>query len=1197
MRRPVKLRIGGRWVAANALLDSGSDKTLVNPRLLEGGNVLLLPANPMAGAFEGAARVQPYGRCVRLMKMTDDWGVAKQQRIECVVADIEEDVILGLPWFRSVDPMIQWKHDHWNYPLSMDSLKITSSKKDIRRVARCARVAIALVQTINKEPEENEKGTQPLSDGASQATTLPSAYSDFADVFDPEAAAKLPPLDGRAHAIQLDPDKTPPWGPIYNLAAKELEVLREYIHNALEKGWIRRSTSPAGAPILFVPKKGGTLRLCVDYRALNQITRKDRAPLPLISEILDRLQGARVYTKLDLKDAYHRIRIREGDEWKTAFRCRYGHFEYQVMPFGLVNAPATFQEFINDVLRGLIDVTSIVYLDDILIYSSDVAKHQKHVREVLARLRQHGLYVNLSKCEFGTTTVGYLGFIITPEGIHMERRRTEEIAQWPLPTSVRDIQVFLGFTGFYRRFIKGYSKIAVPLTDLLKKERGMLQLDSGAVAAFEKLKSAFMEEPILVHFDPLAPTRVETDASDFAIGAILAQLHRGSWHPVAYISRKLSGPELRYTTPDAEMLAITEAFRNWRHYLAYSSQEIIVVTDHLNHSYLAGKKKLSSKQAGCLDELAPFHFRIDYRPGRLNPADGLSRRPDHFEEGASEAQRSSCLAAFQLRFSGEPAAILDWHSRQHAGGKVPTAIKQVACLRRATLLVEAARSQLGRRSTAATLPESLPTLEAALLEAQQGDAFGETKRALLGSIDEANGEMFDRSWIVGDDQLLRFKEKIFVPLGMRNEILMLLHDDLTAGHQGVSRTIRRIKQSYYWQGMRRDVKKYIKTCDLCQRTKARTHRPYGDLAALPIPNLPWQEISMDFITDLPKAKGAESKTYDSILVIVDRFTKYARYIPTTSKLTSDGLATIFLHTIFKDYGMPNGIVSDRGVIFTGSFWRTFCHLLACKRRLSVAFHPQTDGQTERQNQNLEHYLRAFCNKSQSDWPLQLPLAEFTYNTAQHSATGDAPATLLLGFVPRAPGQVQTDHLSANDSAQERVTRLQEMREAAKQLIRKSQAAYEKWYNRKRMQPPFKINDWVLVSAKNIKLKRPSKKLAPKYLGPYQIERISSSGLACQLRLPSSTRIHNVFNVTSLEPYHSRDATVEEPSDNPFAAEETFEVEKILSHKGSKKNRQYLVKWRGYDDEENSWLSYKDFIEKEIVREYENLSTSEIEATT
>src|SRR6266487_4175760 len=285
-----------------------------------------------------------------------------------------------------------------------------------------------------------------------RTSLVPKEYLDYADVFDASAAGILPEHHPMEHRIDLEPGKEPPWGPIYPLSEPELETLRLYLESSMEKGWIRRSTSPAGAPIMFVPKKDGGLWLCVDYRGLNRITVKNRIPLPLMTETFDRLRRAKVYTKIDLKDAYHWLRIRARDEWKTAFCTRYGHFEYQVVPFGLTNAPATFQAYINQALVGLVDVTCVVYLDDILIFSEDVGAHTAAVCEVLDRLRTHKLYANINKCVFFTDEVEYLGFIISPQGIRMDPTRIDTITDWPLPALFREVQMFLGFANFYRRF-------------------------------------------------------------------------------------------------------------------------------------------------------------------------------------------------------------------------------------------------------------------------------------------------------------------------------------------------------------------------------------------------------------------------------------------------------------------------------------------------------------------------------------------------------------------------------------------------------------------------------------------------------------------------------------------------------------------------------------------------------------------------
>ncbi|XP_069478208.1 uncharacterized protein, partial [Ambystoma mexicanum] len=285
---------------------------------------------------------------------------------------------------------------------------------------------------------------------------------------------------------------------------------------------IRPSKSPASSALFFVPKKEGDLRTCIDYRALNQITVKNRYPLPLIPELLDQVKDARIYTKLDLRGAYHLVRIKEGDEWKTAFRTKYGLFEYQVMPFGLCNAPAAFQYFMNDVLRELIDVCVVVYIDDILVYSSSEEEHQRHVKEVLERLRQHNLFAKLEKCVFNATEVEFLGFILSPNGVHMDSKKVDEIIKWPSPTSVKGVQSMLGFANFYRRFIPEFSRIVQPITALLKKNK-RFEWSSEAEQAFQDLKAKFISAPVLKHPRPELPYIMETDASSLAMGAVLSQ--------------------------------------------------------------------------------------------------------------------------------------------------------------------------------------------------------------------------------------------------------------------------------------------------------------------------------------------------------------------------------------------------------------------------------------------------------------------------------------------------------------------------------------------------------------------------------------------------------------------------------------------------------------------------------------------------
>jgi len=379
-------------------------------------------------------------------------------------------------------------------------------------------------------------------------------YGDFVEVFSKTKTETLPPHRSTDHAIDLEPGYNLPYGLIYNLSQFQLRTLKAYIKANLANGFIQRSSSPAAAPIPFAKKMDGGLRLCVDYRALNKATVKNRYPLPLISEMLDRVREARIFTKLDLSGAYNLFRIKEGDEYTTAFRTRYGQFEYVVMPLGLTNAPATFQSYIDDCLRPYIDDFAVGYLDDILIYWTNEREHEEHVRQVLQRLKEFSLYCKAEKCQFGVSEVGILGFVITPDGVGMESDLTATIKDWPTPKSMRDVQVLLGLTNFYRIFIRKYAKVTLPLTEFRKNSDTFRGKKSGGSAkwewtreaelAFRKLKRTFTEAPILQHFNRAKQIILQTEASGFAIAGILNQYDvSGVLRLVNFPSRECSPAE------------------------------------------------------------------------------------------------------------------------------------------------------------------------------------------------------------------------------------------------------------------------------------------------------------------------------------------------------------------------------------------------------------------------------------------------------------------------------------------------------------------------------------------------------------------------------------------------------------------------------------------------------------------------------
>ena len=420
------------------------------------------PTDVGAQKIDGST-LETFGMVLASFQVEDKLGRTRYFQETFLLADISMEVVLGMPFLTLSNADIQFaeKELTWRSYTAVEALPTTKRVEiiDKKKFARAALdehvevfvVHVTFLSTMAIHPAREAQ----IASLIAKEVKIPTDYSDFSDVFSEEKALVLPEItDLNQHAIELQEGQQPPYGPIYSLGPVELETLKTYIETNLANGFIRPSKSPAGAPILFVGKPDGSLRLCVDYRGLNNLTIKNRYPLPLIGESLDRLGRAKRFTQLDLTSAYHRMRIKEGDEWKTAFRTRYGHFEYQVMPFRLSNAPASFQGYINKILAEKLDIFVIVYLDDILIYTEDPGQgHVEAVRWVLDVLRRHGLFANLKKCRFHKDKVRFLGYIVSAQGVRMEDERIEAVKNWPEPTSVRDIQVFIGFANFYRRFI------------------------------------------------------------------------------------------------------------------------------------------------------------------------------------------------------------------------------------------------------------------------------------------------------------------------------------------------------------------------------------------------------------------------------------------------------------------------------------------------------------------------------------------------------------------------------------------------------------------------------------------------------------------------------------------------------------------------------------------------------------------------
>uniref|UniRef100_A0A803TMJ7 ribonuclease H n=1 Tax=Anolis carolinensis TaxID=28377 RepID=A0A803TMJ7_ANOCA len=735
-------------------------------------------------------------------------------RISFVIAPIATyNIILGIPWLEQANPEVDWRGKSMAF-------KEQQTQWEISKIA-----------------EEENEGDEA---GEIDQQLLPPEYRDFVDVFNQKEASKLPPKRNIEVEIEITPGANLPKPKVYPMSVQEKEELRKYIDKNLARGFIKPSNSPLGAPVLFRRKKDNSLRLCIDYRNLNAITKDNKYPMPLVKDLITVLKKGSMFTKLDLIEAYHKLRIKPEDTWKTAFSCAFGHFEYQILPFGLKNGSACFMQLINEILHPLLYRGVFIFLDDILIVSEDKEKHVELVREVLQRLREAKLYAKLSKCEFNKTQIDFLGYRISPDGLAMDPSKVSDVKEWGVPQTRRQLQSFLGFANFYRSFIKGFAQITAPLTELLKTK-----------------------------------------------------------------------------------------------------------------------------------------------------------------------------------------------------GK------------------------------------------------------GEQKGGI---------------WFV--------KKKLYIPAILRIKILHRFHNNQSAGHMGITKTIKAIAKQCWWPGMRKDIKNHVIQCDDCARNKSRGGKPMGLLQTVAEPTRPWECVAMDFVGELPVSKG-----HRYIWTILDLFSKQAHFIALTKLPSAEKLAELYINHIYKLHGCPSRVVSDRGVQFTAKFWEKFLEMLGAERSLSSAFHPMTNGAVERTQQTLGQFLRMYSNMRQNDWSKWLAFAELAFNSTIHSATNKTPFEVVYGYeiqpLPQLPRWTENEEIGAGKWK----TQMLECWSQVTASLKEAHKKYKTFADRKRMEgDKLEKGDLVWLSTQNIKLGLPSRKLGPKYIGPFRIQGVINE-VTFQLALPKSLgKIHPVFHRSLLKKY-------------------------------------------------------------------------------
>jgi transposase InsO family protein len=1005
-----------------------------------------------------------------------------------------------------------------------------------------------------------EKSDRPPLSREEVMARLPEEYHEHYRVALPQDADLLPPHRSYDHKVELIPGNEPPHSRARPLSPLELRVVKRWLDDNLRKGFIRPSSGGASSPLLIARKPGGGVRICVDYRGVNNVTLKNRYPIPLIRETLDAVCKAKWFSKVDVIAAFNRVRIAEGHEWLTAFVTRFGLYESLVTPFGLQGAPATFQHYINEVLYDLLDKNATAYLDDVLIYSDTLAEHKAHVKEVLSRLEAAGLQIDLDKCEFHTHRTKYLGLIITPGGIEMDPEKVAAVREWLPPTTKRQLQRFLGFANFYRRFICGFSELAKPLHALTRKDAGF-DWTSECQAAFEDLKSAFQTAPALRIFDWDRPTVVEVDASNWSAGGTLSQVdEQGELQPVAYFSSKHSAQECNYDIYDKELLAVIKALEEWRPELEGSQQPFEIITDHKNLQSFATTKQLSPRHMRWSEFLSRFNFRIKYRPGSVNTrADALSRKPEHVpasdEDDRLQARRRPLI---------DPESM-DWESfAEEAAG---------LCLYQIDVSQHIDDVIADGYARSAFLQDVIAALQDP--EARQWPAPLKTAlRIPFAECKAVAGQAFYRGRLIIDPE----------DAETQLQLVYRTHTSPPGGHPGREKTVDLMNRKYWWPGLAKAVRAYVRACQLCTKTKTPRSAPVGFLKPLPLPFTPWSDISVDYVTPLPACER-RGQVFRHVVVVVDRLTKMRHFIATVG-LTAEELADRFIARVYSLHGCPETIVSDRGTQFVSAFWRTLSARLGITLRPSSAYHPQTNGQTERINAELEQYLRLYIDWAQDDWVDWLPLAEFAGNNATSETTGTSPFFASYGFHPRMgveparPAQPDMSQAQRREffAAQQIADRFKAILDEVTALSKQAQDRYEEGANRRREDAPrYRVGDKVMLDMRNLRTGRPMEKLAPKWEGPFRVVRCGSHTVT--LALPANMKVSNTFHVQLVRPHVAEGMPGQEAAATDVRANRGREVtrtdafeeavewrfDRILDCGKADNGRwQYLVKWEGYE---------------------------------
>ena len=882
---------------------------------------------------------------------------------------------------------------------------------------------------------------------------------------------------------------------------EEEQHLKEMLDNKI----ISPSQSEWAAAPVLLRKKDNKIRYCLDFRRLNAVTKKDVFPLPHMGECIDALDGNQWFSKLDANSAYYQVEIDENDRGKTAFRTKHGLFQFNRMPFGLVNAPSTFARAMSLVMAGLTWSVILAYLDDICVLGRSTKEHLENLEAVFKRFRKFGLKFKPRKCELFRKEIEFLGRSVSTNGTTLTDHSIDTIRQWTVPHSTKSLQRLLGMANFHRDYIRDFAVVTEPLYSVLRCKKFFW--GSKQQKAFEELKGLLISPAVLAIPSPGKQFFLETDSSDYASGAVLKQLQEGVERVIAYGSFSLTRTQRRYCTTKRELLAVVRFCHHWQHYLL--GVEVVCRSDHRALTWLTNFRNIQGQLARWMEELSRYNLVIQYTPGKeLVQADALSRlngRTCPVQTEVSDLPCGGCKTCQRLEEKWrsfvdrvDDVKELSKSSVKQANvvpdlkvtlnNKTLVATGLTVYVRQVRLLSpQECEAAVGSSEHVRNEQSKDPDLQFILEWLTEGKKHDEAEVKLA-----AAGKRFyyvNREFFFLIDKVLYMKgegedDVLVVPRSLHEEVLHLCHDVVSAAHQGIARTKERIRHSFYWYGMSRDIKKFVNGCAVCNQNKA-AHKKNKFPLVQNHAGLPLEKIHVDFIGPLPESTSGNQH----ILVLIDQFTKWLEIVPLKTQKAEVTARAVVDHFIAR-FGCAVQLITDQGTNFESALFKEMCKLLGIHKSRTTSWRPSANGQVERHNLTIKNAIRCYVSKHQRDWDVNLPLIASAIRASVNRSTGFTPNRLMLGREISIPTDLVFPDHRARQSHVEFVDKLQEGLHQAHECARKTLGAQlkksKKFYDIGARVVDFKVGDVVYYLNKLRK-----SKLSPVWLGPCLIIHQSS----------------------------------------------------------------------------------------------------------